>query len=204
MTAVLTSDLLRPYLVRDVMSSPVCVAGPDESLLSAARTMRSHHVSGVPVVDAGGAVAGVLSERDIVAALDRQVGVGHARGILDLLLAAYEPRRQDTLARAVASLLNGRVRTAMSQPALTVEADAPLAEAWHLLHQHSVNRIPVVREGRLVGIVTRQDLLAIVEPAVPRSPSARSRVVRPRVQVESPAYAPESTSRGAARRHRAE
>lgn len=163
MPEVLTSDLLRKYLVEDVMTVPVQTARPEESLLAAARTMRSHHVSGLPVIDPDGSVVGVLSERDIVEALDRQVGVGHARGILDMLLAAYEPKRQDVLSRSVAGLLNGRVRDAMSHPVLSVEADAPLVEAWHLLRQHSVNRLPVVRNDRLVGILTRQDLLRIVD-----------------------------------------
>jgi CBS domain-containing protein len=169
MSAPLLSDLLRPYLVEEVMSSPVYTAQPKESLLAAARTMRTHHVSGLPVVDGEGVVVGVLSEKDIVGVLDHQVGIGHARGILDILLAGYEPKHHDLLERAVAALLNGVVSDAMSHPAATVEADAPLSEAWHLLRQFSVNRLPVMRAGRLSGILTRQDVLEILE-SVPSAP----------------------------------
>ena len=168
----LPSDLLRPYLVEDLMTTPVYTARPDESLLSAARTMRQHHISGLPVVDPEGRVLGVLSEKDIVRTLDRQVGVGHARGILDILLAGYEPRRQDLLKRSVAALLNGLVHEAMSHPPATVEADAPLSEAWHLLTLYSVNRLPVVRDGLLTGILTRQDVLHVLDS--PRSPTTAS------------------------------
>jgi CBS domain-containing protein len=179
MSAPLVTDLLRPFLVEEVMATPVFTAGPDESLLSAARTMRQHHVSGLPVVDAGGTVLGVLSEKDIVAALDHQVGVGHARGILDILLAGYEPKRQDLLQRSVAALLNGVVKDAMSHPAATVDADAPLSEAWHLLRQFSVNRLPVVRGNRLTGIITRQDVLKVLESPprteVPGAPPTAAR-----------------------------
>ncbi|MGD0256827.1 MAG: CBS domain-containing protein [Thermoplasmata archaeon] len=167
MSTPLVTDLLRPFLVEEVMTAPVFTAGPDESLLSAARTMRSHHVSGLPVVDAKGRVLGVLSEKDIVGALDHQVGVGHARGILDILLAGYEPKRQDLLQRSVAALLNGVVKDAMSKPAATVDEDAPLSEAWRMLRQFSVNRLPVVRGDRLCGIITRQDVLRVLEPSPP-------------------------------------
>jgi len=175
MSATLVSDLLRPFLVEEVMTTPVFTAGPDESLLSAARTMRAHHVSGLPVVNSDHRVVGVLSEKDIVAALDRQVGIGHARGILDILLAGYEPKRHDLLERGVAALLNGVVRDAMSRPAATVEADAPLTEAWHLLRQYSVNRLPVVRDDRLAGILTRQDLLKVLQ----RPPDAAGPTAHP-------------------------
>lgn len=175
MSAPLISDLLRPFLVGEIMTRPVVTAGPDESLLEAARTMRAHHVSGLPVIDPDGRVLGVLSEKDIVAALDRQVGIGHARGILDVLLAAYEPKRHDLLDRSVAALLNGRVREAMSHPAATVEEDAPLTEAWHLLRQYSVNRLPVVRDDRLVGILTRQDVLKVLTQGPTATPTGAAK-----------------------------
>ena len=101
---------------------------------------------GSPVVDPQNRVVGVLSEKDIVGALDHQVGIGHPRGVLDILLASYQPKRKDLLQRSVAALLNGVVRDAMSHPAATVDADASLGEAWRLLGQYSVNRLPVVPE----------------------------------------------------------
>jgi CBS domain-containing protein len=171
MTESLVSDLLRPYRVEEVMATPVHTARADESLLSAAKTMRVHHVSGLPVVDPIGHVLGVLSEKDIVRALDHQVGVGHARGILDILLAWYEPKQKDALQRSVAALLNGLVKDAMSKPAITVDAGAPLADAWRLLRQNTINRIPVTRNGVLAGIVTRQNVLGVLDsPAATVAP----------------------------------
>jgi CBS domain-containing protein len=173
MSAPLGSDLLRPYLVEEVMTTPVHTARTDDSLLTAARTMRRHHVSGLPVVDKLGRLVGVLSEKDIVGALDRQVGVGHARGLLDILLAGYEPKRRDLLQRSVAALLNGVVQDAMSHPAVTVDHAARLGEAWHLLRQFSVNRLPVVRGQKLVGIITRQDVLKLLETVLPGTASGK-------------------------------
>jgi CBS domain-containing protein len=176
MSGILTSDRLRPYQVDEVMSKPVHTAWPQESLLSAAQTMRSHHISGLPVVDPQKHVVGVVSEKDIVAALDRQVGIGHARGILDILLASYEPKRKDLLQRSVAALLNGVVKDAMSHPAVTVDSDASLGEAWRLLGRYSINRIPVVRDDTLVGILTRQDVLSILGRSSSATPPAPARI----------------------------
>ena len=185
MSAQLSSDLLRPYLVEDLMTMHIYTAWPGESLISAAQTMRSHHVSGLPVVDPQNRVVGVLSEKDIVGALDHQVGIGHARGVLDILLASYEPKRRDLLQRSVAALLNGVVRDAMSHPAVTVDADVSLGEAWRLLGQYSINRLPVVRNGTLVGILTRQDILKVLQTGTPAAaPRQRN---PPRVKVAAKA-----------------
>jgi CBS domain-containing protein len=178
MSGPLASDLLRPYLVEDVMTSAVYTARPEESLLSAAETMRRHHVSGLPVVDARRRLVGVLSEKDIVRAVDRQTGVVRARGILDVLLASLEPGPKDRLHESVAVLLNGLVRDAMSHPAVSVEANDSFGEASRLLGKYSVNRLPVVREGTLVGIVTRQDVLRILHGAVPAASPPRRRPPR--------------------------
>lgn len=180
MPETLSSDLLRPYLVEDVMTTHVHTAWPGESLLSAAETMRSHHVSGLPVVDADQRVVGVLSEKDIVSGLDRQVGIGHARGIIDILLASYEPKRKDILERSVAALLNGVVRDAMSHPAVTVEADTSLGEAWRLMGQYTVNRLPVVRKEVLVGILTRQDVLNVLKTETSVKGRGRKAAARPK------------------------
>jgi CBS domain-containing protein len=178
MSGSLPSDRLRPYLVEDVMTSAVYTARPEESLLSATETMRRHHVSGLPVVETGGRLVGVLSEKDIVRAVDRQTGVGRARGILDLLLASLEPKPKDRLHESVAALLNGAVRDAMSHPAVSVEADEPFGEASRLLGKYSVNRLPVVRDGALVGIVTRQDVLKVLRGVAPAMARPRRRTAR--------------------------
>ncbi len=83
----------------------------------------------------------------------------------------------------MAALLNGVVRDAMSHPAATVDEDAPLSEAWHLLRQFSVNRLPVVRDDRLSGIITRQDVLKVLEsPPAATAPSVRKTVAKKRVR----------------------
>ncbi|MGA7923022.1 MAG: CBS domain-containing protein [Thermoplasmata archaeon] len=178
MSELWATDLLRPYLVGEIMSAPVYSARPDESLRSAGLTMRRQHVSGLPVVNARGRVVGVLSEKDILEVLNREVGVGHSRGILDLLLGDYENEHRGLLLRSSAALLNTTVADAMSLPAVTVDSETPLVDAALLLRKLSINRVPVVRGEKLVGIITREDVLKVLESDSSVAGSSKERAER--------------------------
>jgi CBS domain-containing protein len=137
--------------VRDLMQTTVVSVRDDASLKDVAKTLADNGISGVPVVDAEGIVLGVVSETDIVAK-----ETGHAErkrgGLLGRLLAA--PPSWDEL-RVEART----ARQAMTFPAITIEPDRPIAKAAALMTQAYVNRLPVVEDGRLVGLITRSDLV---------------------------------------------
>jgi CBS domain-containing protein len=155
---ILPSDRNRALTVRDIMTTELVTAGPHWSLLDAARAMRDKHVSGLPVVDEKDRVVGMLSERDILRDLDRAIGVGSVRGFLDLLL---EMKGQATTARldqCLRRLERARVEDAMARKVVTIAPDDSMGEAARVLHQYSVNRLPVVEGDRIVGIVTHQNI----------------------------------------------
>ena len=159
-------------LVAGAMTSRVYSVTPTWSLLSTARLLRNHHISGVPVVDASDRVVGVISETDLFEELHQSAGIGSARGTLDLLLSAGGFRSRELLDQCLQHLRHGRVRSRMRSPAVVIDRDARLVDAARLLKRHRVNRLPVVDEGRLVGILTRQDL---VEALPENSRRARKR-----------------------------
>ncbi len=136
--------------VADAMTRDVLTVEADTSLKDAAGLLVERHVTGMPVVDAGGNVVGILSEADIVAkeAAHRH----HRRGALAWLLDPIEPWVDG---RAGARL----VGEAMSAPAITIRPGAPLSEAAARMIEDGVNRLPVVDGDTLVGIVTRSDLV---------------------------------------------
>lgn len=147
------------YKVADVMTHPVIRVPPSASLAQAARRMSRKGISGLAVVAASGEVVGVLSQKDILRVLGERAGLRVPGGIFDLILHPSEAGRAD-LARACRRELDrGRVRDAMSHPAVTVAPGATLDDAVKLLVASKINRLPVVRGRRLVGIVTRTDLL---------------------------------------------
>jgi CBS domain-containing protein len=136
--------------VLDVMTTDVAAARPDMTLKDAAAVLLERGVSGMPVLDDGGEVVGVISEGDILAkALPEPERGGSA---LARLLRRADPDDQRRLEARV-------VGDAMTAPAITIEAHWPVAEAAEQMHERKVNRLPVVEQGRLVGLVSRADLV---------------------------------------------
>jgi CBS domain-containing protein len=136
--------------VQDVMTVEVVTARRETSLKDAARELAERGISGMPVVDEAQAVLGVLSEGDVL-------GKERPAAPDDGGAAARFFRHEDPEARRA---LDARtVGDAMSSPAITIEPHWPLATAAEQMVEQGVNRLPVVQQGRLVGIVTRADLV---------------------------------------------
>ena len=127
--------------VGDVMTREVVTISPDTPFKQIEQLMDEHNISALPVVDPEGGVIGVVSEADLL--LRTEVEAGWTRGARD--------RRTKAHAQTAAGL--------MSTPAVSVTPDAPLAAAARLMRKRSVKRLPVVEHGRLVGIVSRADVL---------------------------------------------
>jgi CBS domain-containing protein len=129
----------RAMRVGDVMTRQPAVAGLDIPVRDAAELMRSKLVRHLPVVDEAGHVLGIVTDRDLrhaafVPALAEEVG--------------WEPPRVKA----------PRVRDVMSWSAVTTDEDTPLIQAALLMFQRRIGSLPVVTEGRLVGILTERDV----------------------------------------------
>jgi CBS domain-containing protein len=133
--------------VRELMTEDVVSVRPEASLRDAAVLLTEHRVSGLPVVIGGGEVIGVLSEADIVA----KASGGTSHGGLLSWLFAPEIEGEKVAARTVSE--------AMSSPALTISPTRPVHEAARRMISEGVNRLPVVEDGKLVGILTRADIV---------------------------------------------
>lgn len=150
--------------VRDVMTSEVVSVSPTASLKEAAQILSDRRISGLPVVDEGGAVVGVLSERDILFK-ERQRTV-EKRGFLSRVHRARELDERKLDARAVGE--------SMTAPAITTVGDEAVPIAAATMVDNDISRLPVLEDGRLVGIVTRADLVR----AFNRSDEAIEREIR--------------------------
>ena len=138
--------------VGDVMTRDVVSVTPDTPLKDVAAALVERGISGLPVCDADGAVVGVLSEADL---LVKQGGSPERSGGLFAWLV-------DTAsAPDLAKLRAHTAGEAMTSPAVTVETASPVSEAARTMVSLGVNRLPVVEDGRLVGIVTRADLVRL-------------------------------------------
>ena len=150
------------YVVRDVMTRKVAVADRDGTLTEAAQTMSTRHVSGLPVVDRDGRLVGILSQKDIIRVLHEKAGLSLPGGVFDLLLPPVRTTVPALTERCRETLDRTRVREAMTPRPLAVDTEVTVDEAIRLLVANRINRLPVVDGGRVVGIVTRHDLLTSV------------------------------------------
>jgi CBS domain-containing protein len=135
--------------VADVMTEDVFTTSPGTPLREVAEKMLQYGISGMPVVDAEGYVVGVVSETDI---LFKERVAPERDGLVDWLVHYGE----DPPAAKLAARTVGQ---AMSSPAVTIKSRRSVAEAAALMLDLDVTRLPVVDGDRLVGIVTRTDLV---------------------------------------------
>lgn len=133
--------------VRDLMTKDVVSVSPDTSLRDAAAVLTRHRISGLPVVDASGEVLGVVSETDIVT---RASGRAQHGGLLAWL---FDPEANGSRIQAQV------VGEAMSAPPSTIAPTRPIHEAARKMTSDGVDRLPVVEHGKLVGILTRSDVV---------------------------------------------
>jgi CBS domain-containing protein len=150
-------------LARDVMTAPVLAVRPDTEVQDIAALLLECRISAVPVVDEDGRVRGIVSEGDLINRAD--AGTRHRRSWWLEMLNGPEEQSRDYL-RAHGR----RAEDVMSREVVATSEDAPLPEIAALLEKHHVKRVPVLREGKLVGIVSRANLLqgfALSEPTWP-------------------------------------
>jgi CBS domain-containing protein len=163
-----------PYnvTVSDVLTAPPILVGSEASLFDALVLMRTFHVSGLPVVDRTGTVVGVVSEKDLA-----RVAVGEScfpeiRGLLDVLMVGLAEQPTASLKEVQSELKDTRVADVMSSPPLVIHPDASLEFAAKVMEENAINRLPVLDERRLIGVVTRNDLVRAMVRYPPRARTA--------------------------------
>jgi len=154
-------------LARDIMTTDVCTFAPETTVLEAARMLVDRRISGAPVIDAAGRVIGIVSEGDLI----RRAELGTEKewsGWREFLMA------KRTLAHEFIKSHATRIGDIMTAPAWTVNEDTTLVELAELFEKKNIRRAPVVRDGKLVGIASRADMVrallrcwAAAHPAAP-------------------------------------
>jgi CBS domain-containing protein len=143
--------------VSEIMERDPVTIPPDASVQDVVRTLREHQLPGVPVVDWDGHVAGIVTEADLV--LPDEDGDLHIPHYINLFggtvflepLGRFEERLRKAFAADAADM--------MTRHPDTVRPDTSVREAARLIHETGHNRLPVVDDGKLVGVVTRLDVL---------------------------------------------
>jgi CBS domain-containing protein len=147
-----TRDWMSVMKAKDVMTRNVISIAPDVSVFEAWRLMLQHNISGLPVVDRAGSVVGIVTEGDFL----RRAETGTERKRPRWLEFLVGPGR---LAKDYVRSHARRVDEVMTYDVETVTEDAQLGDIVALMERHRIKRVPVVRDGQVVGIVSRANLL---------------------------------------------
>ncbi len=154
---------------RDIMTTSVVSAKPETTVSEVARLLLERNISAVPVIESNGRLAGMVSEGDF---LRRAEGGSHRHGSWWLRLFSGSGENAADYVKS-----HGRsAADVMTRDVVTITEDTPAGEAAHLLETKRIKRVPVLRDGKVVGIVSRADLL--------RGLAARRDVPAPTASVE--------------------
>lgn len=150
---------------KDVMTHSVVTIAPEAPIREAITRMIDHRISGMPVVDADVGLVGILTEGDLLRRTETGTDAPRRRW-LELLLGPGSSA--DEYAHT-----HGRVvRDVMSAAVISVGMEAPLAEVVRLMEENSIKRVPVVDGKRLVGIVSRADLISALGEHLANEPGS--------------------------------
>ncbi len=129
----------------DVMTTGAATIKPGATLAEAVRLMIEHRISGLPVVDDGGKLIGIISEGDFLRRKD-----GDRMRWIEAFLGD---------GARIGDLNSRRVEEIMSKEPVSAGVETPLTEIVDAMEQNNVKRIPIVDDGRVIGIVSRANLL---------------------------------------------
>jgi CBS domain-containing protein len=138
-----------------IMTRPVISVTPETTIVDAANTMLQKHVSGLPVIDAAGKLVGIISEGDFIRR--SEIGTQRKRGRFLKFILGPGQQAADFVHE------HGRkIAEIMTPEPLTIGEDTPLEEIVRLMEKNGVKRLPVTRGDKIVGIVSRANLLQAV------------------------------------------
>ncbi|MDB5383637.1 MAG: hypothetical protein JWO26_3269 [Rhodospirillales bacterium] len=158
---------IKSLLARDLTTTEVVTVPPSMPVTSLARLLADRGISSAPVTSPEGKLLGIVTEADLLRRLAgaEDAPVSWLRGLF-----GNAERQADTYART-----HGLVAAdVMTKDVITVAPDATAEHCAHLMEEHRIKRLPVVQEGRLLGIVSRADLLRVVLEAPERAGSSQT------------------------------
>lgn len=145
-------------IAKDIMSKDVVSVTPDTSIEELAALLVSNEISGVPVVDANGTLAGIVTENDLISQNKRL----HIPTVVSFLDAAIYLESSKKFADEVKRVTATKVADIMVKKVVTIAEDTSLTDIATIMSEKKVHILPVVKAGKVVGIVGKRDVVKAV------------------------------------------
>ncbi|MGZ5232721.1 MAG: CBS domain-containing protein, partial [Burkholderiales bacterium] len=169
--------------VSDVMTKRVISITPEATVLEAVKVMLKNHISGMPVINGKGQLVGILTEGNFLHRSETGTERSRARW-LDALFGPSEAAKDFVHSHG------RKVKEVMSRNPVTVRENTPLDEVVHLMENRNIKRLPVLRSGKVVGIISRANLMRALVRLHRGAPASAKPMPRSTI-----AFSPRSTNK---------
>jgi CBS-domain-containing membrane protein len=143
---------------RDIMTRDVIAVKPDTTVEELARILMEHHISGAPVVDDMGELVGIVTEHDLINK-EKRLHIPTVVRIFDAFIYLESSKRfEEDMRKMVAT----KVGDICSMEVITVDEETPLTEIATIMSEKDVHLLPVMSQGRMSGIIGKEDILRAV------------------------------------------
>ena len=139
----------------DIMTKEVISLSPDASVTELAHVLTKHNIGGVPVVDVDGFLLGVVTESDLIDQ-KKKVHIPTVVTILDSVFYLENPDRMEKEMKKIAGATVGDIYT---KDPITIDEETMLDEIATIMAEKGVHTLPVLREGKLVGVIGKKDII---------------------------------------------
>jgi len=140
---------------KDIMTREVITVRPQTTVEELARILMEHHIVGAPVVDETGSLVGIVTEHDLVNK-EKRLHIPTVVQIFDAFIYLESPKKfEDDLRK----MLGTKVGDICSTHVVTVDEETPVSEIATIMSETEVHVLPVMKEGRMTGIVGEEDIL---------------------------------------------
>ncbi len=144
------------YKTKDIMSGEIVTVGPDTEIVEAAKLLLEKRYNGLPVVDEGGKLVGIICQSDLIAQ-QKSIPVPTLFSFLDGFIPLSSTRKMESEIQKIAAI---KVEDAMTRNPVTVKPDTSIDAVAALMVDNNFHTLPVLDdEGKLVGIVGKEDVL---------------------------------------------
>jgi len=147
--------------IKEIMTKEVITAVPTDSIKEVVERLSENKISGLPVIDENSNLIGMISEKDILAALKKESRTlslvfpsSHALG-----MTFEESSDYKAIKESMKQVQNIKIEKIMNKKVVTAEPNNSIAEVSNIMVTNNVNRIPVIKKDKLIGIVTRGDII---------------------------------------------
>lgn len=147
--------------VKDIMTKQVITCQTGTSVQEAARLMYLNGLTGLPVLDSQDKVVGIITEYDLIR-IEDHLHLPVTFAFLGSIVALDNPLNGDEVERQLRKLAATKVKDLMSTEVLTITPTASIEDVAELFLHKKVNPVPVVEDGKLVGIVSRADIVKLI------------------------------------------